>query len=172
MDIFLTVLAIVFVLVGILGAIVPGLPGPPIGFAALLFMQWTSWIDYSSNFLGVMGSLALLITLLDYYVPIYGTKKFGGTKAGIRGSTIGLIVGVFVLPFLGIVLGPFGLVGIIIGPFAGAYLGEKWHGTKDELAWKAAFGSFLGFVAGTLMKLIYGILILFYIGRDLLSLVF
>ncbi len=167
MDVFLLILAVFLVFTGILGAIIPGLPGPPIGFAGLLLVHLTALHSYSMNFLGIMGTLAVLITLLDYYVPIYGTKKFGGTKAGVRGSTIGLLVGVFVFPFLGIVIGPFGLLGIILGPFAGAYIGEKMGGTSDEQAWRAAFGSFLGFLAGTLMKLIYGLLVAFYVIRDI-----
>ena len=167
MDVFLLILAVILALTGILGAIIPGLPGPPIGFAGLLLVHLTSLHEYSMNFLGIMGSLALFITLLDYYVPIYGTKKFGGSKAGVRGSTIGLLIGVFVFPILGIVIGPYGLLGIILGPFAGAYVGEKMSGTSDDKAWRAAFGSFLGFIAGTLMKLIYGLLVAFYVVRDI-----
>lgn len=104
-----------------------------------------------------MGILALGVTVLDYIIPGLGTKKFGGTKAGIRGSNIGLLVGVIGLPLLGIVIGPFGIFGIILGPFIGAYLGEKNAGSSQEKAFRSAIGSFIGFMAGTFAKLVYGI---------------
>lgn len=120
------------------------------------------------SFLAVMAFVAVVITVLDYVVPIWGTKKFGGTKAGVRGSTIGLIVSMFVLPVLGITIGPFGLLGVLAGPFVGAYLGEMLGGTSTEAALKSAFGSFVGFLAGTLMKLAYGIVVAVYLVKDLL----
>jgi uncharacterized protein YqgC (DUF456 family) len=104
-----------------------------------------------------MGLIMAVILVLDWIVPVYGTKRFGGSKQGIRGSTIGLIIGVFVLPLLGIVIGPFGLLGIILGPFIGAYIGEKSAGKDSNTAFKSAIGSFIGFLAGTLMKLIYSV---------------
>lgn len=113
-----------------------------------------------------MGSIMVLVSVLDYVVPVYGTKRFGGSRQGVRGSAIGLIIGVFVLPALGIVIGPFGLPGIILGPFIGAYLGETHSGKSPEQALKAAFGSFLGFLAGTFMKLVYSVVggIYFFFG--------
>ena len=126
------------------------------------------YINYSVSTLVIYGIVCLLITVLDYFVPIWGTKKFGGTKAGVRGSTIGLIIGVIVLPLLGIVLGPFGIIGIIAGPFVGAYIGEKMNGVDDTLAWRSAFGSFVGFVAGTLLKVVYSIVIGFVVIKDII----
>ena len=108
----------------------------------------------------------------DYWIPIYGTKKFGGTKASVRGSIIGLIIGVIVLPVLGIVIGPFGLLGIILGPFLGALIGERMAGTPEKDAFRSAVGSFLGFVAGTLIKVIFGLVVLFYLGKDIIGLIF
>jgi uncharacterized protein len=172
MDFMLLSLVIVLSLVGIAGAIIPGLPGPPLSFLALLVLHFTSWIDYHSNFLFIMGAIAVFITVLDYWVPIYGTKKFGGTKAGVYGSTIGLIVGVIILPFAGIVIGPFGLIGILLGPFAGALIGESLAGTQSDKAFKAAIGSFIGFVAGTMVKLIYAIAVIFYLVKDLIAYIF
>jgi uncharacterized protein YqgC (DUF456 family) len=131
-------------------------------------LNLTEKISYSTEFFAITALFALAITLLDYYVPIYGTKKFGGSKAGVWGSTIGLIVGIFVLPFLGIVIGPFGLLGIILGPFLGAYIGEKWVGKADEHAWRSAWGSFLGFLAGTFIKIAYALVIGYFVVRDLI----
>jgi uncharacterized protein YqgC (DUF456 family) len=107
--------------------------------------------------------------VLDYVVPIYGTKKFGGSKRGVWGSTIGLLVGLFVLPFFGIVIGPFGLFGIILGPFLGAYIGEKTGGRDSNTALKAAIGSFIGFLTGTFMKFAYSVVVIVYFFRELLG---
>ncbi|MBQ6082935.1 MAG: DUF456 domain-containing protein [Bacteroidales bacterium] len=172
MDYLLIVLAIVALIVGLIGDVIPGVPGTPISFLALLLLHWTQYITYSTQFLAITGLICVAITVLDYVVPVWGTKKFGGTKSGVRGSTIGLIVSVFVLPFLGIVIGPFGIIGILAGPFIGAYIGEKMGGTPDNLAWRSAFGSFVGFVTGTLMKIIYTLVIGFYVVKDIVLLIF
>ena len=102
--------------------------------------------DFShGKLLALIVFITAAVTALDYVVPIYGTKKFGGTKRGVWGSTIGLLVGLFFFP-------PFG---IIIGPFVGAFLGEMSTGkTTNKAALRSAFGSFVGFLAGTLLKLI------------------
>jgi len=87
--------------------------------------------------------VVMAVTVLDYVVPAYGTKKFGGTKYGIWGCTIGLIFGFW--------LGP---LGIVLGPFLGALVGELIGGKNSDSAFKAALGSFVGFLASTLLKLI------------------
>ncbi len=169
MDYILMISAIVVIIIGLIGDIIPGIPGTPVSYLALLLLHWTDRISYSSQFLFMTGLICAAITVLDYVVPVWGTKKFGGTKAGTRGSTIGLIVGILVLPMLGIVLGPFGLIGILGGPFVGAYIGEKMGGTPDNKAWRSAFGSFIGFLAGTFMKIVYTFVIGFYVIRDIIN---
>lgn len=89
----------------------------------------------------------IVVTVIDYILPIWGTKKFGGTKAGVRGSTLGLIVALFFSP----TLGP---IGFIVAPFLGALLAEIIAGQSKKIALKSAVGSFIGFVSGTLLKLI------------------
>jgi uncharacterized protein YqgC (DUF456 family) len=126
-------------------------------------------ITYSSEALVIYGILCAVITIVDYFVPVWGTKKFGGTKAGVTGSTIGLVVGVVVLPILGIVIGPFGLIGILAGPFVGAYIGEKMSGVDDNLAWRSAIGSFVGFLAGTLLKVVYSLVVGFVVIKDIIT---
>lgn len=167
MEYLIYLLAVLFIIIGIVGDIVPGLPGVPISYAAMLLLHFFTGITYSNETLIIYGLVCAVITILDYFVPIWGTKKFGGTKAGVRGSTIGLIIGVLVLPLLGIVIGPFGIIGIIAGPFFGAYIGEKMSGIDDKLAWRSAFGSFIGFVAGTLLKVVYSIIIGFVVIKDI-----
>lgn len=163
MDYVLFVSAIVVLIIGLIGDIVPGIPGTPVSYLALLLIHWTDKVSYSPQFLVITGLICVVITVLDYVVPVWGTKKFGGTKAGMRGSTIGLVIGILVLPMLGIVIGPFGILGILGGPFVGAYIGEKMGGTQDNLAWRSAFGSFVGFLTGTLMKIVYTLVIGYYV---------
>ena len=169
MDYILFIAAIVVIIIGLIGDIIPGIPGTPVSYLALLLLHWTDRISYSPEFLVIMGLICAVITVLDYVVPVWGTKKFGGTKAGTRGSTIGMIVGILVLPMLGIVFGPFGILGILGGPFVGAYIGEKMGGTPDDKAWRSAFGSFIGFLTGTLMKVVYTLVIGFYVIRDVIA---
>jgi len=168
MDVILIVLGIILLLVGIIGAIIPGIAGPAISYGGLILLHFTSSHQFSIEFLVIMGLIMAGVTFLDYVVPIYGTKKLGGTKRGVWGSTIGLIVGIFILPALGIVLGPLGLLGIIFGPFLGAYIGEVTGGQDNKQALKAAFGSFLGFLAGTLMKLAYSIIVIYHFFTELI----
>jgi uncharacterized protein len=94
----------------------------------------------------------VLVTVLDYVIPIYGTRKFGGTRYGIWGCTIGLFVGVFVPPW-----------GLILGPFIGAFVGELIANNNTENAWNAALGSFIGFLFGTLLKFIACLVMLYYL---------
>lgn len=158
-------LAIILAIVGLIGAILPGLPGTPLSYVALLVLLFLPNFEVNVTFLVIMAVVAVFITILDYVIPIYGTKKFGGTKLGVRGSTIGLVVSVFVLPLLGITIGPFGIFGLLLGPFVGAYLGEMAAGNKDN-ALKAAIGSFVGFIAGTFIKVVYAILVIVFVIVD------
>ena len=172
MDYILFVSAIVVLIIGLIGDIIPGIPGTPVSYLALLLVHWSDRISYTTQFLTITGLICVAITVLDYVVPVWGTKKFGGTKAGTRGSTIGLIVGILVLPMLGIVIGPFGILGLLGGPFVGAYIGEKMGGTPDNKAWRSAFGSFVGFLTGTLMKITYTLVIGFYVIKDIVVAIF
>jgi len=103
-------------------------------------MNWT--------FLIITFCVAFGIWLLDYFIPAMGTKRFGGSRAGIIGTSIGLIIGL-IAPIPG---------GIIIGPFCGALIGELINKSKFDNALKAAFGSFLGFLASTFIKFLVAII--------------
>jgi uncharacterized protein YqgC (DUF456 family) len=157
MDITLAILGTVLVLVGFIGSILPVIPGPPISWAGLLLLKWTGFVaDHGSayeNTLWILLFFVILVTILDYVVPIMGTKKYGGSKRGVWGATIGVVVGLF-----------FGPLGIIIGPFLGAYIGEITTGKKEKDALRAAWGSFVGFLLGVGMKLmVCGVILFFYI---------
>ena len=143
MTIFLLILAFLFMLIGIIGCIVPGLPGTPIAYAGLWIAQATDRIDFNWQFLLVWGIVVLVISVLDYIVPAWGTKHYGGSRWGVWGSTLGVIVGLF-----------FGALGVILGPLVGAILGELISGKQFNQALKAGWGSFIGILFGTILKLI------------------
>lgn len=143
MDIALLVIAFLLMLIGIIGCIVPGLPGTPIAYAGLWVAQATERVDFSWKFLLIWGIVVIVVSALDYIVPAWGTKQFGGTKWGAWGSTIGVFVGLF-----------FGAIGVIIGPLVGAILGELFAGKQLEQAIKAGWGSFIGILFGTIIKLV------------------
>lgn len=143
MDIALLILAGLCMLVGLIGCIVPGLPGTPIAYAGLWIAQATERADFSWQVLLIWGIVTIVVSVLDYVVPALGTKKFGGTRWGVWGSTIGVFVGLF-----------FGAVGVIVGPLVGAILGELLGGKKMAEALRAGWGSFIGLLCGTVLKLI------------------
>lgn len=144
MDIILTIIGFVLILGGLIGCFAPILPGPPLSFAALILLQFTQKKPFTTTELLVMGIITVTVTVLDYIIPVWGTKKIGGSKQGVWGCTIGLIFGLFLFPPLG----------IIIGPFLGALIGEILHGKNSDMAFKSALGSFIGFLLGTLLKFI------------------
>ena len=141
MDYFLLFLCIILIVSGIIGCFLPVLPGPPLSFGALLILQATHFGNATHKLLWILGGLAVLVTVLDYVIPVWGTKKWGGSKAGVTGATIGLIIGLF--------LGP---IGIIAGPFLGAVVGELTIGKTSHQALKSGIGSLIGFLLGTALK--------------------
>ncbi|MDC1379502.1 DUF456 domain-containing protein [Algibacter sp.] len=155
MDIILIIIAALFMLLGIIGSFIPILPGPITSWFGLLIVHFTDEIPIDKSFLIITFTIALFIWLLDYIIPAIGTKRFGGTKYGMIGTTIGLIVGL-IAPIPG---------GIIIGPFIGALIGELINKSDTKKATKAAFGSFIGFLTSTFIKFVVAIIYLgLYIG--------
>ena len=150
-DILLIIAGIILLLVAFAGCFLPVLPGPPLAFGALILLHFTTVTDVPSEVLWSMAGLALLVTILDYVVPVWGTRKFGGSKAGERGAIAGVIVGLF--------LGP---LGIILGPFFGALAGELLSGPPGDKAFRSAIGSFKGFLLGVGLKLMVTLVIAFY----------
>ncbi|MFA9392047.1 MAG: DUF456 domain-containing protein [Prolixibacteraceae bacterium] len=158
MDILLIVFAIIFLLLGLVGCILPVLPGPPLAYVALLLLNFTSKHQFTSKFLIIWAIIAIVVTILDNMIPIWGTKKFGGSKKAVWGSLVGLLVGLFIFP-------PFG---IIIGPFAGAVIGELMEGKNTSEALRSGFGAFMGFLGGTLLKIVSVSLIIYYFFEELI----
>ncbi|QIA08235.1 DUF456 domain-containing protein [Draconibacterium halophilum] len=158
MDILLIVLGSIFIISGILGCVLPIIPGPPLSYVGLLLLHFTERYQFSSKFLIIWAILTTVVYALDYVIPAWGTKRFGGSNRGIWGSIIGLVIGLFFFP-------PFG---IIIGPFLGAVIGELTAGKESGDALKSGFGSFMGFLAGTLLKLITSGMMTWYFVKEII----
>ena len=136
MDLVLILFGALAILLGIIGSVLPFLPGAPLAWIGLLLLQFTDRIEYSTSFLVITALITAAIALLDYLLPIWYAKRSGGTKWGQRGALAGMI--------LGILAGP---LGIIIGPLIGAFAGELIHDSRDMgKAQKAAWNSFVGFL--------------------------
>lgn len=148
MEYLFIILALGFAIVGLLGAVVPVLPGPPVGFVALLMLLMCDGHDVTNTQLILSGVFAVVITIVDYIAPVFFAKKTGATKAGTWGATIGLLLGFF--------LGP---IGVIAGPFVGALVGELITKATFRKAFRVAVMTFLAFMLTTGMKLIYGVVI-------------
>jgi uncharacterized protein YqgC (DUF456 family) len=153
-DYVLLIVGILLMILGIIGCLVPVLPGPPLSFIGLLLLHFTKFGHFTTETLIIFAAIAILVSVLDYLVPVWGTKKFGGSKYGTRGATVGLIIGFF--------LGP---VGIIIGPLIGAFVGEMIFKDDVNYAIKAGFGSLLGFLTGIGLKLATSFVMTFYFFR-------
>jgi uncharacterized protein len=150
MSILLLIIGIVCLLVGLAGAVLP-LPGPPLSFIGMLVLQYSQYIHFQKSTLFTFGIITIAVTFFDYYASILGTKKLGGSKYGMWGSTIGLCFGIFVIP----------AIGLFIGAFAGAFIGETLGGANKKVALNAAIGSFLGLVSGIFVKVVLCIAMIF-----------
>lgn len=159
MDILLIIGGIFFLLLGLAGCILPGLAGPPLSYVGLLLLHFTEKYQFSTRFLIIWAVITLLVSLLENFIPIWGTKKYGGSKSAIWGSAFGLLVGLFVFP----------PIGIIIFPFIGAVVGELSAGKETNEALRAGFGAFMGFVIALVMKLTVSGLMIFFFVKELIG---
>jgi len=153
METLLIIGGITLIIIGFVGSALPVLPGPPLAWVGYLLLRWTDRIADNESYdtlLWIMLLVVIVVTVLDYVVPVWGTKKWGGSRRGMIGATVGLIIGLF--------LGP---LGIILGPFAGAFIGELSSGKKEKEALRAGWGSFLGFLLGVGLKLMVCATLLF-----------
>lgn len=153
METAIIIFAIVAGLIGILGSILPGLPGPPISWTGLLLLYIWGPEEMATSALVIWGVVTVIVTIVDYWIPMYFTKVTGGSKYAERGSMIGMIVGIFLTP-----------IGMILGAFLGALIAEMTWAKKDlGPALKVAVGSFIGFMLGTGIKIIVSVLMLWKI---------
>ena len=144
MDLFLAISALLLAVVGIVGCIVPVIPGNALSYAALLVLACTDYAPIDAASLVLWLVVTVVVMALDLFLPAWMTRRFGGTRAGAVGATAGIFVGLFLFP-------PFG---ILFGPFFGAVLGELSRDKNDTArALRSGFGSFMAFIVGTGIKL-------------------
>lgn len=162
MDLLLSILAILFGIVGCIGCVVPVLPGVMLAYGGYLCLYFCSYSEMSIAWLVMFGLLAVAVSVLDYILPSYMTKKFGGSKAGERGAMAGVLGG-----FL---LGP---IGIVVGPFVGAVVAELIYDSSNrQRAFKSGLGSFLSFFVGTGIKLMISLWLTIVIFIDVFKNIF
>lgn len=142
-DVLLNVLAGVLVVVGIAGTVLPALPGLPLVFAGMLLAAWTGdfeqvgWLP-----LVVLGLMTALSLAIDFVATAVGAKRVGASRLAIAGAVIGTFAGL-----------AFGLVGVVVGPFVGALAGELLHTRQVGQATRVGFGTWVGILLGTALKL-------------------
>lgn len=147
LDIILIIVAVLLSAGGIIGAVVPVLPGPILSWLGYLCLRFA--LPEKVGWTGVIITLilAIIITVIDNYIPIYGAKKLGSSKYGIYGGIIGLLIGMFFFP----------PIGIILGPFVGTIAGDLIAGNTIKMALKSGTGSLIGFLVGTFVKLCFSV---------------
>ena len=152
MDLLLLIVSLLLCLIGIVGSFLPIIPGPVTSWLGILLLNLTSAVEFNLNFVLITFTVAVSVGILDYIIPILGVKKLGGFRSGQIGTTVGLIVAL-------VILGP---IGIIIGPFMGALLGEMSTNKSFQDSLKPAFGSFIGVIAGIVIKFLISLSFLFF----------
>jgi hypothetical protein len=158
LNVALIIIGLILAISGMVGCILPVIPGPILSFSALILMSWVkSWQSFSQTFLIVMGILTGLLLLLDYIAPALGAKKYGASKRGLWGSAIGMIIGIFFIP-------PWGM---IVGAFIGALVGELSAGKSGRKALRAGWGILIGNVLVIGLKLAFTAVVLFYYIKEM-----
>ena len=151
MTILIIIFSIILLILGVLGSILPVLPGPPLSFFGLLLLHFFTPFEMQKDYLLLFGFSAALITFLDYWLQVYSVKLFGGGRTSTIGVIIGIVLGLFIFP----------PIGVLVGPFLGAYIGAIIESDFDLLkSFKIAFGSLIGFLGGTILKFVYSIVVI------------
>lgn len=159
MEWILISIGFIFLVAGILGSIVPIVPGPPLAYLSLLFMEGARTGDqFSTTFLVTMAGVSILAALIDNILPLVGAKIYGASKSGIWGAVIGLLLGAWFFPPLG----------MILGVLVGAIVGEIGAGKSFRRAWKAGLATFIGNLAAVMIKLGFCFVISYYFIAELL----
>ena len=156
--IVLIILGFLFAVIGIIGCILPVIPGPSLSFFSLVILSFAkNWEPFSALFLIIMAGLTIVVTFLDYVVPVIGAKRYGASTLGVWGSIIGMLCGLFIFP-------PWGM---LIGAIAGALVGELLSGKKGKRVVRAGWGVFVGNILSIGLKLAFSGAILFFYIREM-----
>ena len=143
MEILIIVFALLLMVCGVAGCILPLLPGAPLAYAGLLLLHFTNLAHFTTSELLVWLIVVVVLQIVDYITPLFGSKYSGGTSFGNRGCIAGTLLGLFFMPW-----------GIIIGPFIGAIAGEMIGGNDLLRAIRSGIGILVGFLVGTLLKVV------------------
>lgn len=157
MDVLIILIGLILILTAIIGSLVPIFPSLFLAYASLLLLHFSKVFQYRTSTLVALAFLMLLVILVDYVLPYFGTKKLGGTRYGTVGATLGLFVSLFFTPFFGWFILP----GMMLCSFTGAFWGEKIHKQENQVALKSALGAVLGILFSTIMRIVYCGVILF-----------
>lgn len=152
MEILWIIIGSLFIVAGFIGVFVPIIPGTPLIYVSLLIMQFLLGSPFTWTFLVIWGLVVAVVATLDGLIPAEGARRMGGSRYGIYGCLIGGLIGLVFFP-------PFG---IIVGPIAGAFIGELVSGRKSRSAWKAAMGSFVGYLVAMILKLSVSVILAYY----------
>lgn len=152
MEILWIIIGSLFIVAGFVGVFVPIIPGTPLIYVSLLVMQFLLGSPFTWTFLIIWGLVVAVVATLDGLIPAEGARRMGGSRYGIYGCLIGALIGLIFFP-------PFG---IIVGPIVGAFIGELISGRKSKSAWRAAMGSFVGYLVATVLKLSVSVVLTYY----------
>ncbi|MFZ5943584.1 MAG: DUF456 domain-containing protein [Bacillota bacterium] len=145
---------LIFLFLGLLGTLVPLLPGLPLIFVSLLIYSIIDkWEHFSVSFIILVGIVTLIGILLDYLAAFWGAKKYGASKLGIAIGIIGIIFGLFTL----------GPLGVIIGSISGVVVGELLSGKGFKKALKVSIGNIVGIIGSNLLQFLIGLVIFIWI---------
>ncbi|MEW5954277.1 MAG: DUF456 family protein [Bacillota bacterium] len=151
MSVLGLIVACIFFVAGLVGSILPILPGAPLVWLGMLIYGF--FVDFqglSTAFYIWQGLAVALVFAIDYVAGAWGVRRYGGSRNAIIGSLIGAMLGLFM----------FGPAGIIFGPFVGAVAGELISGKDFDRALRAGIGTLLGFISGTVLKVIVKVLMI------------
>jgi uncharacterized protein YqgC (DUF456 family) len=157
-EIILITTGLLIAILGLIGCIIPALPGPPLNFLSLVILELAIENAFPTDFYFLWGGITIVVTVLDYVLPVMGAKTYKASSSGIWGSIIGMIIGIIFFP-------PFGM---ILGLFFGAVVGELLAGKKEGEALKVGAVTFIASMLMILAKLsVSGVMTYYFIKRSI-----
>ena len=147
------IIGFILIVLGLVGAIAPGLPGPPLSFFGLVMLELArDGRIFSNRFFIILAAIIIFVTVVENLLPIFAARVYGASKKGIYGAVIGMIAGFLFFP-------PFGL---ILGSLIGAVVGEILAGKKESAAWRSGLATLAGNVVSTVLKFTLSAVIAYY----------